>query len=320
MIMDNFSEILVLLKQLNEKIDRLTSCFPTAPQKIVLFFDWLAEWLEASHRHTVSAGTFKKDCGVVKNHVFSKSEYNKPLTAFKLSDLTSLIASIRFSRQRQIASNLVTAALRAAYCNDLMIKDITMNFKKPTHEYLSDRALTSHEEYHLLKSLRGHHLESYVKVLLYSGLRRNEALGLMRKDIDFERNELHVERQVDMHNNLTSTLKTKGSRRIVKIFPALKSVLLQFDWCAPDTRLFDFFPSFCTKQFTAFCSNICLCNFTLKSLRSTFATRCKELGIPDDIIQSWLGHTSIRTTKTHYIKVNPEYIDLEFNKALNKLY
>lgn len=316
------SEILKMLELINSKLDSLisdASTVPPFPGVGYSFFRWLSDWLDTEHINTVSEATFKKDRGVIMNHVFSKSEFDIPLHALKLKDLQTLISSIPFSRQRQIAANLVVAALRSAYGNDLMSKDITVNFKKPVHEYTSDRSLDSHEEYRLLKALRGHHLETYIKIVLYSGLRRNEALGLMRKDIDFERDELHVERQVTLQNKLTSKLKTKGSRRIVKIFPALKAVLRQFDWCAPDTRLFDFFPRTVTKQFSAFCSGIDIHNFTIKSLRATFATRCKELGIPDVIIQSWLGHTSAKTTKKHYIKVNPEYVDIEFKKALERL-
>ena len=317
--MDKTSEILELLKQLNDKVDKLAAGALFVPEKSVLFFDWLSEWLEIVHRPNVSDSTFEKDRGLLVNHVFGKSQYNKPLASFKLADLNALIASITFPRQKQIASNLVTAALRVAYGNDLMSKDITVNFKKPSHDYSPDRALTHIEERRLFRLLHGFFLETYLKVLLYAGLRRNEALGLMRKDIDFEHDELHVERQVTLKNELTSKLKTKGSRRVVKLFPALRAELLQFEWCAPDVRLFDFNPYYVTHRFSSFCAVNDFASLSLKSLRATFATRCKEFGIPDVIIQSWLGHTSVATTKKHYIKVNPEYVDIEFRKALEKL-
>lgn len=119
-----------------------------------------------------------------------------------------------------------------------------------------------------------------------------------------------------MRGELTAVLKTKGSRRTVKIFPELREALLPFEYCKPDVRLFDFKPEYVTKKFTAFCRSKGIPDFSLKSCRTTFATRCEERGIPEPIIQSWLGHTSYKTTKQHYVKLNSEFIEAEFEKAV----
>lgn len=46
---------------------------------------------------------------------------------------------------------------------------------------------------------------------------------------------------------------------------------------------------------------------------------CDEMGVPDKIIQAWLGHTTFKTTKQHYIKLNEDYVNAEFEKALKKV-
>lgn len=318
--MNKIDEILAQIALLNEKLDRLSSVSSSVPfvDSGYTLFSWLREWLEREHRQKVNYETYKKDSGVLRKHVFSKSEYDFPLVDFKLKDLESLVCSVESSRQRQITATLLSAALKFAFYNDILPKNIVSNFKKPRHTYKEDRALTTAEEQRLLRVVKGHFLETYVKVVLYSGLRRNEALGLLRRNIDFDNNEIHVEQQSTITGALTTKLKTLSSKRTIKMFPELKAALIQFDWCAPDVRLFDFKPRYVTRKFTDLCIEHNIPDFTIKSLRTTFATRCDERGIPSNIISAWLGHTTLKTTKTHYLKLNPDYVESEFLKAVER--
>lgn len=286
-------------------------------EKQYTLFEWLQKWLETEHKANVKETVYKNDCGIFKNYVFSKPNYDKLLSTIKQEDIHALIQSVNYPRQRVTTYGLITAALRSAYRNDYLKKDITIGLRKPQHENKEDRALTHFEEQRLLKRLKGFELETFIKVLLFAGLRRNEALGLQRKHIDFENNELHIEQQVNLKNEFTTCLKTKTSKRTIKIFPELKAELLQFKFCAPEIRLFDFKPDYVTRHFSEFCKSINIPDFTIKSCRTTFATRCEEKGIPDIIIQAWLGHSSIKTTKKHYVKVNSEFIEAEYLKAIN---
>lgn len=55
----------------------------------------------------------------------------------------------------------------------------------------------------------------------------------------------------------------------------------------------------------------------VKDLRTTFSTRCKELGVPDEVLAKWLGHTTTHTTQKHYIKVLPDYEKIQAEKLKN---
>lgn len=314
------------VKELNEKFDRLLELFVSGGatlgksleprKKRYTLFEWLSVWLENEHKPNVRETVYKNDCGIMRKHVFQKTDFNLPLEDFKLMNLQALVASVSSSRQKLAVSNMLIAALRSAYNNELTDKDATVGFKKPKYECGEERALTRLEEKRLLRLLRCHPLETYIKVVLYAGLRRNEALGLLRKNIDFDNNEIYVEQQVNLKNELTTVLKTKTSKRVVKMFPELKDALLQFEWCKPEVRLFDFKPDYVTANFTKLCKSGGIPDFTIKSCRATFATRCEEMGIPESIIQAWLGHSTITTTKKHYIKLNDDFIQSEFDKAL----
>jgi len=296
----------------------VVSAFPAVPFCSYTLFSWLAEWLEKYHKINVSAETYKKDSGIIKNHICTKTEFDLPLHEFRNTHLQSLVYGIGFSRQRQIAANMLVSALRCAFDNEYIAKDVTKNFKKPVHETESDRALSRREERRFLNGIAGDSMELYIKVLLYAGLRRNEALGLQRKHIDFTNDNIYVVQQATMTGEITPKLKTKLSNRAVKLFPELKEALQPCKNFAADARLFDFLPDYATRRFDTLCRNCGIENFSVKSCRTTFATRCDEMGIPESIVSAWLGHSTIKTTKKHYQKINPDYVEREYKKAIKK--
>ena len=78
----------------------------------------------------------------------------------------------------------------------------------------------------LLNAIRGTRAYLFVELLLYTGLRRGEALGLMWKDIDFNKAELSVCRSIvytDDHpeGEINPDLKTTNARRNIPIVPWL---------------------------------------------------------------------------------------------------
>ena len=75
----------------------------------------------------------------------------------------------------------------------------------------------------LLDAVRGTRAFLFVELLLYTGLRRGEALGLMWSDIDFQKEELHVSRSIVFTNDnqtgeINPDLKTSNARRDIPIY------------------------------------------------------------------------------------------------------
>lgn len=312
-----------LLAELNNKFDKLLEIVldkitPNAQNKTLCIFEFVANWFESDYKYSVSQNTFKRDSGVLKNNVLNKTEYNKLLNEFTRNDLTALLDTIQSTNLRRICAVLLVKALRSAYETGYIKQDLTRNYKMPRHVQKEDRALTRAEEDVFLSRLRGEKIEIVVCVYLFAGLRRGEGLGLERRHIDFENDEIHVEQQVTRYNKLTTTLKTPKSRRTVKMFPWLKDKLLVFKDCPANARLFTFTPNYLTKLFAQFRNDCGIQNFTIKSCRTTFATRCEEMGIPEIIIQSWLGHTTLKMTRKHYIKVNSDFVQAEYEKAIKR--
>ena len=132
------------VKELNEKFDRLLELFarggmavgksPEPRKKRCTLFEWLSVWLENQHKPNVRETVYKNDCGIMRKHVFQKTDFNLPLEDFKLMNLQALVASVSSSRQKLAVSNMLIAALRSAYNNELTDKDATVGFKKPKYD------------------------------------------------------------------------------------------------------------------------------------------------------------------------------------------
>ena len=205
-------------------------------------FQWFEKWLEEYHKPNVNPDTFKKDKSLFKNHIYVLGQYNLPLPQFKQEHLQCIVNSIRQSRQRQVAANFLVGALRLAYINEYMPKDITIGFKKPAHEYEYERSFLHSEEQRFLRGLNYLFLEEtqsirsvenvkvcdLMKTYLYSGVRRSEGVGLQRKFLDFDKDVILIRQQLTLKGAINPKLKTKTSYRSIKMFPELKEVLIKY--------------------------------------------------------------------------------------------
>ena len=90
------------------------------------------------------------------------------------------------------------------------------------------RTLSPDQARHLLETLRGHHNEALYALMLSTGLRRGEALGLRWTDFDRKTGVLRILRQLKREGTrlVTTDTKTSLSRRAVNLpDPMLKTLL-----------------------------------------------------------------------------------------------
>lgn len=163
--------------------------------------------------------------------------------------------------------------------------------------------------------------------LLYTGLRRGEALALTWEDIDFNNSCIHVNKSVEFINNQPRVKppKTINSVREVPLLNKLKPYLIKpmeakmSDYVftnshgKPHTlvstrRLYERF----IKDFKLFMAqnykNINLdYNFTMHQFRHTYATILYNAGIDVKTAQSYLGHSSISVTMDVYTHLDKKH-------------
>lgn len=90
--------------------------------------------------------------------------------------------------------------------------------------------LTDEQCTQLLDAVKGTRASLFVSVLLYAGLRKGEALGLMWQDVDLANNTLHVRRSIvytrgNKSGEINTNLKTRNAQRDIPICPELRTAL-----------------------------------------------------------------------------------------------
>jgi integrase len=137
----------------------------------------------------------------------------------------------------------------------------------------------------------------YVKLMAYSGARRNEALGLRWDDIDFENGQLFIRRQVTTRG--IEELKNRDAR-VVDFNPKLKAHLIEMktrshnvsQWLFPSPQRGD--KDIPAKSFRESLELVRerakLPTFGFHDCRHHFISMCVMSGIDFMTIAAWVGH------------------------------
>ena len=126
--------------------------------------------------------------------------------------------------------NYASVIFNKAIENDIIPKSPTMG-KKPTAEKPEKvKALTDAQCTALLEATKGTRVYPFLVVLIFCGLRKGEALGLMWKDVDFNTGLMTVDRSIvytlDHREGVINPLmKTDASHRKIPMSPEVISVL-----------------------------------------------------------------------------------------------
>ena len=117
-----------------------------------------------------------------------------------------------------------------------------------------------------------------LSILLYTGVRRGEMLGLRWEDIDFEHKLIHIRRQITFVNNrpVEKTTKSKAGIREVPLLPELEKILL-------DNRPAEVDPVHYVVDGEEALSE--------RSFRNTWQRICKKVNMPRGVTPHVLRHT-----------------------------
>lgn len=176
--------------------------------------------------------------------------------------------------------------------------------------------LTREQTDALLKSLEGNRAHLLVAVLLSTGLRIGEALGLMWSDIDFLSGTITVNRSIvypmeNRRGEINTEMKTSNARRVVPIPWVLRDELKRESLKANSVWVFSMqdggflsYPSF-RSMWRSVERRTTDLNVHPHLLRHTCITRWFESGLDIKEIQYLAGHASLDVTLglyTHYLR------------------
>ena len=259
-------------------------------------YEWLDYWLM----------TYKSECKSKENEIAIRVHIKKHIKNIELSKITQsmiqeLLNKLNNKKRTSITVfNVMNEAFDIAVQNRIIKENPCKFIKRPKHTRVIGTALTIEEEKELLTKIKGNSNENLILFILYSGVRRGEALSICWEDFDYSKNRIHIK-----------GTKTEKSDRYIPLFPKIKAIIDNME-SKSNGLVFNIKSNTITQYF----ARLNIGEHKLHDLRHTFATRCLELNIPMKYVQKWLGHSSYKTTADIYSHVNNDNLENEYSKRL----
>ncbi len=304
------------------------------PNKITLG-EWLDQWCESFVVMNTTRRTYVSYRSIIDRHL-------KPgLGSIALSRLepqqiqsyyAEKLARGRFDGKGGLSNRsvlyhhrILSKALEQGVKMGLVVRNVAKLITPPRVARAKINVLDAEEASRFLDIASSTMYYPLFATLLYTGLRRGEAIALKWKYIDLIRLELNVVESAYRIRKefIIKEPKSLHSRRAVSLSPSLAALLLEyreeqefmrkqlgntltdedfvFSW--PDGRPLD--PDAVTQAFHRIAGKAGLKNIRLHDLRHTHATLMLKAGIHPKVVSERLGHANIGITLDTYSHVLP---------------
>lgn len=187
--------------------------------------EWTEEWLK-TYKTGLEYNTMEMYYNSVNNHIIPSLGSMK-LKSLKKVHIQHLLNDLIDSGKLSTASKVrltINQILNQAVENELIYKNVAAGIKLPKKEKPSKRALTDFEKELISKSELSLEERLFIKIMLYAGLRRGEALALTQNDIDLENRTISVNKTVIFKGNtpeIKNTPKSDAGNRIIPVIDVL---------------------------------------------------------------------------------------------------
>lgn len=280
-------------------------------------------WTDDVMRHHVEASTLRNYTSIARIHILP-SLGHKELVDLNVNDVDHLLALTRDSglapstvrRIRIVLAQCLNQAIRWG----LLFRNVATLSRPPKALRTEGRTFTPDQARQFLETLKGHRHEALFALLLSTGLRRGEALGLMWTDFDRETGVIRVARQLKREGRalVTTDTKTFRSRRAVNLPHMMLVTLLEHERTQAGVRDergerwidtgFIFTTSKGTpidprnlyREFRRICNEAGLGHWHPHELPHSAASLMLAQGVKLHVVSQVLGHSSIRMTSDVY--------------------
>jgi len=304
------------------------------PNKLTLG-EWLDQWCESFVVMNTTPRTYVSYRSIIDNHL------KQGLGSIALSRLepqqiqayyADKLAKGRVDGKGSLSNRsvlyhhrILSKALDQAVKMGLVVRNVAKLITPPRVARATINVLDAGEASKLLDIASNTVYYPLFAMLLYTGLRRGEAIALRWKNIDLLGLELNVVESAYRIRKefIIKEPKTLHSKRAVSLSPSLAALLLEyredqelmrkqmgnpltdedfvFSW--PDGRPLD--PDVVTKAFHRIAGKAGLTNIRLHDLRHTHATLMLKAGVHPKVVSERLGHANIGITLDTYSHVLP---------------
>lgn len=303
--------------------------------------NWFNQWIKIYKEKSVRPNTLRE-----YTHIYNKNISpfigNRNINSLVKSDIQRIITLAHtngYGYERQNKIKVILSDLMARALEDnLILKNPVLGSKVIDKKESKAKSLTLEEQNIFFEYCKNTFYDNMFNVAVNTGMRPGELFALTESDIDFENGFIDVNKTLVYQKYLTDTRKTfhleepktKQSYRKVPINSVCKIYLerqIQQKAIVSSKRpkeQNDFL--FTTKYNTPINSviyadaihavireinllrpnNDLFKNFSGHTFRHTFATRCFEHEIDPKVVQSYLGHASVKMTLDLYTHVTKE--------------
>lgn len=318
-----------------------------------LFGEYATNWFRAIKAPGLSASSLQSYRTALNKDIFPAfGDRNiRAITATELSDFMN-----GFAGRSATKITVVFAALCGIFeaaCADMILQSNPMEHvlhpkSTPPAEKI---ALTPEQRRAIERVCACNPQAAYLALLYYLGLRPGEARGLQWGDIDWARETVHIQRDIDDKNGgMPGAVKSKKSNRIIPLPEALSDVLgplrgLPNVYVARGEKGGVLSKTSAERRWVEL---MCECGMaepakpncyragdiraqykaiiTPHALRHNYATMCWERGLDPYTTMRLMGHSSIKVTMDIYTHINDrqlttmrEKVDGLFKKSCKKV-
>lgn len=290
--------------------------------KSVLFAEWAETWLNTYKKDNVKEATFETQYKkIIENHLTPYFQNIKlyEIKPINIQQFYQTKTEYSESMVKKIKSTLFSI-FETAIDNDIIIKNPAKNIRLPSYKKPNEkRFYTEKHKNIVIDFAKNHKYGLGIIIMLETGVRRGELLGLKWGDFDMDNNVLRVQRAVsDGYINGKMTLQieensnaTKNHNRLIPFENFLKEILLKHksesEYVIPNTKGAVNSPSnYSKRMYRQFMRDLkekhpAIDSLSPHELRHTYGTLLKNRGVDIYTIQQLLGHSKISTTADIYI-------------------
>ena len=313
--------------------------------------DWFKKWIDIYKKKSVRPNTLREYTHIYNKNI-SPFMGNRKINSIVKSDVQWLIDKAyedhyKYERQNKIKV-ILSDMFERALEDDLISKNPCKGVIIRTEKQVKAKSLTVEEQSVFFEFCKNTFYDNLFNIAVNTGLRPGELFALTREDVDMENGFIDVNKTLVYQKYLTDERKTfhveppktKQSYRKVPINSVCRKYLekqfelktLMSNKRSKEQNGFLFVTTFNTPLNSVIYSDairsiIRKINetrslddafpfFSGHTFRHTFATRCFENGIQAKVVQSYLGHASLKMTMDLYTHVLEDKLSTDIEKIV----